>query len=57
MEKKITVWKNWKVPGTIFASPVGVKDRLYISSQSGITYVIKQGPTFEILAKNVLGRW
>lgn len=40
--------------GTIFASPVGAQDRLYITSQSGITYVIKQGPTFEIIAKNIL---
>jgi len=40
--------------GTIFASPVGAKDRLYVTSQSGISYVIKQGPTFEILSKNVL---
>ncbi len=40
--------------GTVFASPVGVRDRLYVSSESGITYVIKQGPTFEILAKNTL---
>lgn len=40
--------------GTIFASPVGAKDRLYITSQSGISYVIKQGAEFEILAKNVL---
>lgn len=40
--------------GTIFASPVGAQDRLYISSESGITYVIKQGANFEILAKNIL---
>jgi len=40
--------------GTVFASPVGVQDRLYVSSESGTTYVIKQGPTFEILAKNTL---
>ncbi|MCK5102180.1 MAG: PQQ-binding-like beta-propeller repeat protein, partial [Cyclobacteriaceae bacterium] len=40
--------------GTVFASPVGVQDRLYISSQSGITYVVKQGSNFEILAKNEL---
>lgn len=40
--------------GTIFASPVGVKDRLYVTSQSGITYVIRQGPEFEIIAKNML---
>ncbi len=40
--------------GTIFASPVGAQDRLYVTSQSGITYVLKQGSTFEILSKNVL---
>ena len=40
--------------GTVFASPVGAQDRLYITSQSGITYVVKQGSTFEILAKNEL---
>jgi len=40
--------------GTIFASPVGAQNRLYISSESGITYVIKQGAKFEILAKNTL---
>jgi outer membrane protein assembly factor BamB len=40
--------------GTIFASPVGAKDKLYITSQSGISYVVRQGPTFEILAKNEL---
>jgi outer membrane protein assembly factor BamB len=40
--------------GTIFASIVGAKDRLYVTSQSGISYVIRQGPTFEIIAKNEL---
>jgi outer membrane protein assembly factor BamB len=40
--------------GTVFASPVGAKDRLYVSSESGITYVIRQGPVFEIMAKNTL---
>jgi len=40
--------------GTIFASPVAAKDRIYITSQSGISYVIKQGDNFEILARNVL---
>lgn len=40
--------------GTIFASPIGVKDRLYVTSQSGNTYVVKQGSSFEILAKNQL---
>jgi len=40
--------------GTIFASIVGAADRLYVTSQSGTSYVIKQGPEFEILSKNVL---
>lgn len=40
--------------GTIFASPVAAQDRLYVSSQNGITYVIRQGATFEIMSKNVL---
>ncbi len=39
---------------TVFASPVGVADRLYVSSESGITYVIRQGPGFEIIARNTL---
>ena len=40
--------------GTIFASPVGADGRIYITSQSGISYVVKQGPAFEIIAKNEL---
>jgi len=40
--------------GTIFASLVGAKDRIYITSQTGLTYVVKQGATFEILSKNQL---
>jgi len=40
--------------GTVYASPVGAEDRLYISSESGITYVVKDRENFEILAKNTL---
>ncbi len=40
--------------GTVYCSPVGVQDRLYIPSGSGRTYVIRQGPEFEILAANDL---
>ena len=46
--------QNLEGTGTIYASPVGVQDRLYISSESGITYVVKDGENFEILAKNKL---
>ena len=40
--------------GNIYASPVSAMDRVYISSLKGNTFVIKQGPEFEILAKNSL---
>jgi len=40
--------------GNVFTSPVGVKDRIYILGGSGLTHVIKQGPEFQILAKNKL---
>jgi hypothetical protein len=40
--------------GTVYASPVGVQDRLYVSSENGITYVIQDGEEFEIIAKNIL---
>jgi outer membrane protein assembly factor BamB len=38
----------------VFASPVGAKGRVYIPGQGGTTLVIKHGPRFEVLAKNVL---
>jgi outer membrane protein assembly factor BamB len=40
--------------GNIFASLVGAKDRIYVTGQKGMFYVIKHGPEFEILAKNTL---
>jgi outer membrane protein assembly factor BamB len=38
----------------VFASPVGAKGRVYFPGQEGTTLVIKHGPSFEVLAKNVL---
>jgi outer membrane protein assembly factor BamB len=38
----------------LFTSPIGVKDRIYILGQEGLTYVIKHGTKFEVLAKNQL---
>lgn len=52
--KPFYVLQKLEGTGTIYASPVGVQDRLYITSQSGNTYVVKEGPTFEIVAKNEL---
>jgi outer membrane protein assembly factor BamB len=40
--------------GTVYASPVGARDRLYVSSESGITYVLKDSEDFEVMAKNTL---
>ena len=38
----------------IFASPVGVKDRIYITGANGTFYVVKHGTDFEILSQNKL---
>jgi hypothetical protein len=38
----------------VFASPVGAKGRVYFPGQEGTTLVIKHGPSYEVLAKNVL---
>ena len=38
----------------VFASPVGAKGRVYFAGQEGTTLVIKQGPTYQVLAKNAL---
>ena len=39
---------------TITASPVASGDRIYIQTESGPCYVVKQGPEFEVLAVNSL---
>ena len=38
----------------VFASPVGAGGRVYIVGREGTTLVIKNGPTFEVLATNTL---
>lgn len=40
--------------GNVYASPVGVKDRIYFIGHKGTMYVIKHGTKFEVLAKNQL---
>lgn len=37
------------------ASPVSAEGRLYFPADNGDTYVLRAGPTFEVLAKNPLG--
>jgi outer membrane protein assembly factor BamB len=38
----------------VFSSPVGAGGRVYIPGREGATVVIKHGPSFEVLAQNVL---
>lgn len=38
----------------VFASPVGAAGRVYITGREGATLVIRNGPTFEVLASNQL---
>ena len=38
----------------VFASPVGAQGRVYLPGREGVTMVIKQGPKYEVLAKNKL---
>ncbi|MFC1541720.1 PQQ-binding-like beta-propeller repeat protein [Candidatus Latescibacterota bacterium] len=39
---------------SMYASPVGVQDRVYLLSRDGITMVISHGPEFNVLAENTL---
>jgi outer membrane protein assembly factor BamB len=38
----------------VFSSPVGAAGRVYITGREGTTLVIKQGTSFDIIAKNTL---
>ena len=37
------------------ASPVAGDGKIYLASEDGDVYVLKAGPTFEVLAKNAMG--
>lgn len=41
-------------PGTYSASPVLADGRIYVTSEDGLTSVVKSGPVFELLAENEL---
>ena len=49
-------YQNQRLEGVpnVFASPVGAKGRVYIPGRDGGTLVIKNAPTFEVLARNTL---
>ena len=38
----------------VFSSPVGAAGRVYITDRTGVTLVLRNSPTFEVLAKNTL---
>jgi outer membrane protein assembly factor BamB len=38
----------------VFASPVGAQGRMYLTGRDGVSLVIRNAPTFEVLAKNSL---
>ena len=39
-------------PGTYSGSPVLADGKIYITSEDGLTSVVKAGPTFELVAEN-----
>jgi outer membrane protein assembly factor BamB len=41
--------------GSFVASPVAAGGRLYVASEDGDVYVVKAGPQYELLAKNLIG--
>ena len=45
-----------RLPGIngMYASPLGAAGRIYMVGRNGATMVVKHGPTFEVLATNVL---
>lgn len=41
-------------PGTYSSSPVLANDKIYVTSEDGLTTVVKAGPKFEVIAENAL---
>jgi outer membrane protein assembly factor BamB len=41
-------------PSNFKASPIGADGRLYLASEEGQVFVVRMGPTFELLATNML---
>jgi hypothetical protein len=39
---------------SLYASPVGAADRVYLTSREGVTLVIRNQPTLDVLAINKL---
>jgi outer membrane protein assembly factor BamB len=43
-----------RLDGRFYASAVAAAGRVYLSNDAGVTYVVRSGDTFEILARNDL---
>jgi outer membrane protein assembly factor BamB len=41
--------------GSFAASPIAAGGKLYFASEDGDVFVVKAGPTFELLARNTIG--
>jgi outer membrane protein assembly factor BamB len=41
--------------GSFSASPVGADGKIYFASEDGDIFVVKAGPTYQLLATNVMG--
>ena len=50
------IYRNQRLEGVpnVFSSPVAAQGRIYFTGRQGTTLVVKEGPTFEVLAKNTL---
>ena len=46
------IYEQRLAPGAFSSSPVATGGRLYAASEDGDVYVVKAGPTFELLATN-----
>ncbi len=49
------IYEQRLAPGAFSSSPVAAAGRLYAASEDGDVYVVKAGPTFELLASNKMG--
>jgi outer membrane protein assembly factor BamB len=50
------IYQNQRLDGlpNVFSSPVAARGRIYFTGREGTMLVIRSGPAFEVLAKNVL---
>jgi hypothetical protein len=46
-----------RLEGKFTASPVAGDGKIYLTNEEGLTFVIKAGPTFEVLARNALDEY